>query len=576
MDTSYFFPNVNQQISLGLNNAFSQQEQPYRMALLQQSAEQGGLNLEQARLALAGAYQNFGLNSAFNSLLQQRLNEHMNGGSVPQPVDNTPQSLAPQQQPGATGGGGSSGGSGGSNGYATGAPSSTNPVTGAAPSSQGTPGYGPDLSDNSSIAIGNVLGLSPQEQELLGIHDPARAKAMQESQAAALKSAQLNAQDRLNFLESVRNSPSPARVVMSNPGMMARWQQMAPQLGIDPRNPDSLTDDNVRFVMGVVANHLRGQVGLPAQKYEQYVTSTGPAGERIQTEVTTGKENQVSGENLKQVVGPDGKPQYLPADQAAGKTPFNATLFGAASMSDDAITLQAQMALANGGKLPSSLGRNPLMQAKVSERMAQLAHDQGQDGSAIIYAGNARKAYGGALDNLTKLQTATNAYSDTLDKNLNSLLEAAKAAGGTNSPLVNRALRAYQQGFAGDPDTQKMVTYLNAVESEYAKLSSGSLGNAPISDAAKKDAKDVINKALTQGGFEAVAQAMRQEAQNKKDAYAAQISDLQGKLGASPNQQAQGSAQAPAAKAGAPQEGAKSTSKSGKPIVFANGHWQYQ
>jgi hypothetical protein len=380
--------------------------------------------------------------------------------------------------------------------------------------------------------------MDPDTQAAIALINPTMGKQLQESRDAQVKTLQLQAQGHINDLETVRNAANPGALVMANPGFRAQWATMAPHFGIDPNDPTQMTPANVQAVFGALANQTRGQVGLPAQKYEQFgPMQTGAAGEKYQVESGSGKVNQVSGEALKQVVGPNGLPQYATADQAAGRQPFNPTIFGAANMSDNTVDTLAAMARANGGKLPASLARNPLMQAKVLERMADQAKANGEDGAAIVYAGNARKANAGALDNLTKLQTATNAYSDTLDKNLSSLLSAAKAAGGTGSPLVNRALRAYQQNVAGDPDTQQMVTYLNAVESEYAKLSSGSLGNAPISDAAKKDAKNVINSALTQGGFEAVADAMRREAQNKKDAYAAQISDLQGKLGASPSQQ---------------------------------------
>jgi hypothetical protein len=76
-----------------------------------------------------------------------------------------------------------------------------------------------------------------------------------------------------------------------------------------------------------------------------------------------------------------------------------------------------------------------------------------------------------------------------------------------------------------------MVTWLNAVQGEYAKLKSGNLGNAPASDAAMRDAKEVINKNMSEGGIQAVAAAMRQEASNRRSAIAEQKTSLTGALG---------------------------------------------
>ena len=416
MDTSYFFPDIQRQQLLGqqaegagLENQFNQSAMPLNYELLRQKVLEG-------QLGLAGAQQQY----AFNSAIMGRIM----GGLQPQPNAYDPS--APQQAPSATGGGGSSGGSGGNNASASPGTSPSSSVNGAAPGSQGAPGFG---GGGPQHEIGSVLGMDPDTQAAIALINPTMGKQLQESRDAQVKTLQLQAQGHINDLETVRNAANPGALVMANPGFRAQWATMAPHFGIDPNDPTQMTPANVQAVFGALANQTRGQVGLPAQKYEQFgPMQTGAAGEKYQVESGSGKVNQVSGEALKQVVGPNGLPQYATADQAAGRQPFNPTIFGAANMSDNTVDTLAAMARANGGKLPASLARNPLMQAKVLERMADQAKANGEDGAAIVYAGNARKANAGALDNLTKLQTATNAYSDTLDKNLSSLLSAAKAA----------------------------------------------------------------------------------------------------------------------------------------------------
>src|SRR5204863_3206008 len=81
-------------------------------------------------------------------------------------------------------------------------------------------------------------------------------------------------------------------------------------------------------------------------------------------------------------------------------------------------------------------------------------------------------------------------------------------------------------------ETAKLVTWLNAVQGEYAKIKSGSLGNVPASDAAMRDAKETINKYMTQGGMTAVAEAMRGEGNNRLSALREQKQQLVTALGA--------------------------------------------
>ena len=88
----------------------------------------------------------------------------------------------------------------------------------------------------------------------------------------------------------------------------------------------------------------------------------------------------------------------------------------------------------------------------------------------------------------------------------------------SGSPFVNKVLNHFNQGVVSDPNTAAYVAMLNAVQGEYAKIASNNNGNSPISDSAKADAKDVINKAMSQGGVAAVRQAMMLEAQNRMQA----------------------------------------------------------
>src|SRR6185437_16044820 len=71
-------------------------------------------------------------------------------------------------------------------------------------------------------------------------------------------------------------------------------------------------------------------------------------------------------------------------------------------------------------------------------------------------------------------------------------------------------------------------------EGEYAKIQSGALGNQGSSDAASRDAHEVINKFMSQGQINAVAEAMRGEGQNRLTSIREQKQSLLSSMSAGP------------------------------------------
>jgi hypothetical protein len=199
------------------------------------------------------------------------------------------------------------------------------------------------------------------------------------------------------------------------------------------------------------------------------------------------------------------------------KPPPTASAQAAANLSPDSIQFAADT-YRSTGKFPGSFGRSPAMQAVVLNKISQDALANGDTAGSIAARSAALKANGTALDQITKQETLTSGAVATLDSNLKSLQALGQKLDTTGSPLINRAVTAFNQGVAGDPDTAAYVSMLNAVQSEYAKIASNNNGNSPISDSAKADAKEVINKLMSQGGIAAVAQAMRTESANRLQA----------------------------------------------------------
>lgn len=203
---------------------------------------------------------------------------------------------------------------------------------------------------------------------------------------------------------------------------------------------------------------------------------------------------------------------------------------GNASISDQAIKFAADT-YRSTGKFPTTMGRNPALQARVLNMVAADSAASGDSVGAINARQGALKANNQALDQVTKLESATTAYYNTLDKNLTNLQEISGKVDSSGVPLINKVYRAYQQNVSGDPEVAKYVTYLRAASSEFAKIQSGSLGNAPASDAARRDADEVLSKYLTKGQLDAVVQAMRGEGRNRLQSISEQKKSLLTDLG---------------------------------------------
>jgi hypothetical protein len=375
----------------------------------------------------------------------------------------------------------------------------------SSPQGSGGPPFSPAIASAMALAQGR---------------DPTAAYT--EAQNAQLESRKLQLQAPMNLAHTVATDPNADRTVWNNPSLMAGWKQYAPRLGIDPNNPQSLTPLNSQRAATLWYNDMAGQIGQGgAAMPDPQQTTRLPDGTIIQQSSLSHAITAPYKPELQKTIGPDGQPVLTPPSQAVGQKPFESTVYGADQLSAGAVQTAADFFRTNG-KMPEGFSRNPLAAGKV---YAQAASDMTASGDTMG-AINARSAALGAnkeaLEQVTKLQTATVGYANTLDKNLTSLLALQGKTDTSGVPLLNKAYRAWQQGVSGDPDVAQAVTYLSSAQGEFAKLKSGSFGNAPASDAAMADAKDVINKFMANGQITAVAAAMRGEAANRTSAIEGQ------------------------------------------------------
>jgi hypothetical protein len=487
---------------------------PGQLQAQQQGLEQGALNIDQLRLAVGN---------------QQMLQDVARGA------------LQRDGYLGGTPGGPPPAG------QQAGAQSQSNPTGGIQ--------NGPQDQGGGGLQLGGPQGglmFSPSTASALALargQDP--TAAYMENIAAQQKLKALQLQGPLNLAESIISNPNAAAMVRSNPSLLAGFQQYAPKLGLkvnpnDPTDPSVLTDYNARSAAARWKGDMMAQLGQSggALPSPPDTTRTLADGTILQTKGMSGEITAPYKPELQKTIGDNGQPVLTPGPNAAGKKPFESTVYAADQLSPGAVQTAADFFRTNG-KMPEGFSRNPLAAGKV---YAQAANDMTASGDTVG-AVNARAAglaaNREALEQVAKLQTSTAGYATTLDKNLTSLLALQGKVDSSGIPLLNKAYRAWQQGVSGSPDVAQAVTYLSSAQGEFAKLKSGNLGNAPASDASLKDAADVINKFMSNGQITAVAEAMRGEAANRLSAIQGQADAVKTQLGVNAPAPGSASAQTP-------------------------------
>jgi hypothetical protein len=180
-----------------------------------------------------------------------------------------------------------------------------------------------------------------------------------------------------------------------------------------------------------------------------------------------------------------------------------------------------------------------------------------------------------SVSQLTTMRGATKQAVDQLDFNIGKVKEEMKKLGSSNlSPVINAIARG-EEKWTGDPAYSGLYFYMNAVATESARiLSGGQASRAQLHAGAMEEAQKWANINMTPASFDEVADAMHQEGQARMTTYddAIKYQSLQG--GGRPSSSQPNAPSSPASSG--PQEGMTSTSKSGKPIIFKNGQWEYQ
>ena len=350
---------------------------------------------------------------------------------------------------------------------------------------------------------------------------------------------------------------------------------------------------------------------------------TLPKGQKWQTGVANGGQDQVAVDvqaGIARKLDPSTgtwKPTSYPKDWAAtGKAPQAATTRLSADdlktitwgdlsghyglpLSGPALQLASYQAYFTG-RLPylgfSSKGSAANARLALLDGEAKVAAELGQSPAQAASTPAGYRALTATLEALQKKHGMLDAILGSFHNNIATYEAAAK---GKPPPLAGARIKALGNAFkaidfsdpvtglnkaklaisryVSDPATVAYLTSAITVAMDYARiLSSQGQSAAQVSDSARSEALKLINVGYDAKAREALIGTLESDTAGQMKGITDSIQNVQGMLrnpSASPT-----SATRPGSETGAPQgpkEGQRSTSKSGRPIIYQNGAWHY-
>ncbi len=176
------------------------------------------------------------------------------------------------------------------------------------------------------------------------------------------------------------------------------------------------------------------------------------------------------------------------------------------------------------GTLPARL--NAFERSQILNRSAAIATEAGDTAEAANIRQVANKANKTALSTVTRQEQMTSVFEKDAEKRLGLVLDLAKKADLSGSPALNRWLRAGRTTIAGDADVNNLNSAMISLQAELAKVLSGALGNAGVSDAARAEAAQIINANMSPEMLDSLAPNIRKELKFKLDSFREQKQQL--------------------------------------------------
>jgi hypothetical protein len=198
------------------------------------------------------------------------------------------------------------------------------------------------------------------------------------------------------------------------------------------------------------------------------------------------------------------------------------------ALSPEALDMLAEQ-FATTGALPAlGMGKDAAaLRMKIATRAAELHAGTNLAGNKANYAADT-----GSLKGLQRQADAINAFERTALANGEVFMQQARALGlDTGSPLFNAPFRKFAQQVAGDPKMASFVAARQTLVQEIGKILSGSMGNTPVSDSARDEAKGLLSPDASLAQIEAAYDILKKDMANRKQGLADQLAEIRGRTG---------------------------------------------
>lgn len=216
---------------------------------------------------------------------------------------------------------------------------------------------------------------------------------------------------------------------------------------------------------------------------------------------STMKQNDLTGEWESSALPPDAKP--------AGK----ATPGGGVEFSPDALRLAATDFMLTHREMTRA---TPDQKVAIRNEAAKMQKIAGLSDGDVLAGQVTREGMVKAMKNMSALSAATDSFENTLIKNVQTSLGHIDEAEAGDMPLLNKWVQKGMGAVTGlPPAVAKLAVDLRNVSSEYAKLSSGSLGNTQVGEKALLEIQDMFSTADNPETLKARLQEVLVDAKNR-------------------------------------------------------------
>jgi hypothetical protein len=224
---------------------------------------------------------------------------------------------------------------------------------------------------------------------------------------------------------------------------------------------------------------------------------------------------------------------YRWADAAHTKAepiPGSAADQGSSGLDADSIKNLAYDQIFTGHRPPAGRNGGSAVFKAVENEVARAAKEAGVSPMALATQAGRTKVVLKTMEKLQQRTSFIDAQAQTVAKNADYAAGLQAAIHPSQYPVINKYILAGKSNYMGDPKVAGFITAVNSVQTEYAKVMSGSTGSAAATDSAMAHARSLFNANMNPAQIVEVTKAMKAEIANQQSSYNAELTGLSARM----------------------------------------------